>query len=769
MSAPDPDGRLSPGAPADAAPSDEEPDQPRAPDQPGPGRPHAAAADKETNQSAAPGQAKPDTATGVDAERTRIATPAAGAPDDDRTRISTPPSPHPSLPGRTAAEDRTRILIPEAATPEDAPVVAPGTLINNNYRIREQISAGGMGEVYLAENVFTGDPVAVKIALPELARDEAIVALFRREARILGQLSDDAIVRYHNFVLDQGLGRYCLIMEYIDGIALWDRVQTSGPMPAAAAARMMRRLAAGLAKAHARGVTHRDLSPDNVMLRGDDVDHAVLIDFGIARSAEMGDGLQGRFAGKFKYVAPEQLGHHGGEIGPAADIYGMALMLAAVLRGAPLEMGSTTAEAAAVRTRIPDLSSIPPDLFPLLQHMLEPAPAARPASMDAVVAMLDDPTRIPARYRLPLWVDQEAPAATPDQPGTHSGTTGIVDSSDSPFGPVTAPQVIPEPGAAPRVRWPLFAGLAAGVAALAAAGAFFALRPAPAPPEDPGTVTQQGAGNDLAANLDRVLGPRDPATRDGWLAAQTVPACTHVFRVASGVDAGRIGVLADGARDLRNLRGAYDKAFSASPALADQRVLAVQCPAVDFVRALAGRTAAPPVLSLDSQKLVGDGTVVGRLTDTGGRATWLFLVSSEGQVHDLSPRLQTAADGSQTFSFNMALKPGSGATPQMIVAVVADQPLTAPATAPAGAEAATLLPAVLDEIAAGNGKVAVDQAYLQMLPAPPSVAPPAVPPAAPAGVPSSTPPVAPPATPADVPADTGPNPPRTPDPAPLPQ
>ena len=145
---------------------------------------------------------------------------------------------------------------------------------------------------------------------------------------------DSAIVRYHNFVLDQGLGRYCLIMEYIDGRTLWDEVDSNGPIPADAALHLIRRLSHGLAKAHARGVTHRDLSPDNVMLRGNRIRDAVLIDFGIARAVDFGEGtLAGRFAGKFKYVSPEQLGHYGGEIGPAADIYGMALMMAAVLRG----------------------------------------------------------------------------------------------------------------------------------------------------------------------------------------------------------------------------------------------------------------------------------------------------------------------------------------------------------------------------------------------------------------------------------------------------
>ncbi|MDN3713702.1 protein kinase [Paracoccus cavernae] len=109
-----------------------------------------------------------------------------------------------------------------------------------------------MGEVYRAENLFTGDPVAVKIILPNLARDESIIDLFRREARILVQMRNDAIVRYHNFVRDRGLNRYCLIMEFVDGQHLWNYVHERGTLDVDQALVLMRRLANGLAEAHAQ-------------------------------------------------------------------------------------------------------------------------------------------------------------------------------------------------------------------------------------------------------------------------------------------------------------------------------------------------------------------------------------------------------------------------------------------------------------------------------------------------------------------------------------
>ncbi|MBC9246829.1 serine/threonine protein kinase [Paracoccus sp. 11-3] len=348
-------------------------------------------------------------------------------------------------------------VVSEQPNAASAPVrlVEPGTLINNNYRIIELISAGGMGEVYRAANVFTGDFVAVKVILGNLANDETVLNMFRREARVLVQLRHDAIVRYHNFVLDGGLQRYCLIMEYVEGRHLGTRVKNYGPLPDQAILALIRRLASGLARAHASGVTHRDLSPDNVILRDDRVEEAVLIDFGIARSTELGDGLAGRFAGKFKYIAPEQLGHWDGVIGPQTDVYGLGLLAAMVARGTPLDMGDSVVSASAARQTIPSLDGLSHRLFPLLQHMLEPDPAKRPTDMNAVLQILDDPQQLPAQYRLPLWssgsatdLQGDAGASGLDTRGSGGRQTGSLTSNDlseltsshSPFGALSGPE-----------------------------------------------------------------------------------------------------------------------------------------------------------------------------------------------------------------------------------------------------------------------------------------------------------------------------------------
>ncbi|MDF3605061.1 protein kinase [Paracoccus sp. DMF-8] len=293
------------------------------------------------------------------------------------------------------------------------------------------------------------------------------------------------------------------------GRHLWDHIQNVAPLDADQALVLLRRLARGLAQAHARGVTHRDLSPDNVILRDNRVDEAVLIDFGIARSTELGDGLNGRFAGKFKYIAPEQLGHAGGEIGPPADVYGLALMIAAAMRGRPLDMGASIVEASEARRRIPDLSGISYRVYPLLQHMLEPDPRARPHDMDALLRILDDPNHLPARYRLPLW-NMDHPT---DADGTARGDgTGIsltpndltpaeaLTDPASPFGASFAPPAADadQPTQPRNSRMRLYAGAALAALAVGGWAMFGQQTETPGPPR-----RSPGHGDGSAAGFPR--------------------------------------------------------------------------------------------------------------------------------------------------------------------------------------------------------------------------------------------------------------------------
>ena len=324
------------------------------------------------------------------------------------------------------SDDRTHIVSRPSA-------VEVGTELNETYRIDALIAAGGMGEVFKGHNIQTGDPVAIKVVLPEFARDGMIFDLFRKEARVLNHLSHDAIVRYYVFSLDRVLGRPYLAMEFVDGPSLAAHMKTA-PLPPADFFGLLRRLADGLHKAHEAGVIHRDISPDNVILPNGLVENAKIIDFGIARSASVGGAtlLGGSFAGKYSYVSPEQLGLFSGEVTPKSDIYSLGLTMAAALRGRPLDMSGSQVDVIEKRRSVPDLAAagIPKQLQPILSAMLQPDPANRPASMAEVRDRVDEEKAKagqkdakPARFRQAQVGQGKVPAtgnaSTPaPQPGT---------------------------------------------------------------------------------------------------------------------------------------------------------------------------------------------------------------------------------------------------------------------------------------------------------------------------------------------------------------
>ncbi|WP_413989670.1 protein kinase domain-containing protein [Labrys okinawensis] len=307
-------------------------------------------------------------------------------------------------------DDRTRIAMRGSA-------VSIGTELNQTYRIDSLLGVGGMGEVFKGHNIQTGDPVAIKIVLPEFAQDETILGLFRKEARILNHLYHDAIVRYYVFSIDPAISRPYLAMEFVDGPSLAAHVKNA-PLPASEFMPLLRRLADGLHRAHAAGVIHRDMSPDNVILPGGLVQNAKIIDFGIARSANVGGEtlLGGSFAGKYNFVSPEQLGLYGGEVTPKSDIYSLALVMAAAMRGRPLEMSGTQVDIIEKRRTVPDLSGIPKQFHPVLSAMLTPEPAKRPADMAAIRDWPDDQPSSKSKAEKPKAAVSNAAQAKPPKP-----------------------------------------------------------------------------------------------------------------------------------------------------------------------------------------------------------------------------------------------------------------------------------------------------------------------------------------------------------------
>ena len=285
---------------------------------------------------------------------------------------------------------------PGGAQPRSETSLHPGSLLSHTYEIVKLVGRGGMGEVYRARHRHLGSEHAIKIILPDLASDERVVDLFKREAKVLRGLRHEAVVSYDGLFSDEH-GRVYLAMEFVDGPSLKDVLKTGALEPSDV--RMLRdRLAAGLAAAHDTGVVHRDLSPDNVILPDSRLDLAKIIDFGIAKrmDPEKSTIIGSQFAGKYSYASPEQFGMYGGDVGPKSDIYSLGLVLAAAASGKALPMGTSTIEVVEARRRVPDLTALPAELRREIAPMLAPDPKDRPASMHDVVGLGRKPRAGPA-------------------------------------------------------------------------------------------------------------------------------------------------------------------------------------------------------------------------------------------------------------------------------------------------------------------------------------------------------------------------------------
>lgn len=590
-------------------------------------------------------------------------------------------------------DERTRYASVQEGLVSTAPgPVGIGTLINNNYLITNVLKSGGMGAVYRGIEIGTGDPVAIKAVLPQLAEDEKAAQLFRREARMLRQLADDAIVRYYNYVHDLTLDRYFLIMEFIEGQTLSEYLERHGPVAPGPARTLMARLAQGLAKAHQQGVVHRDLSPDNVMLVNGSMEQGRLIDFGIAQSQIVTDGtMHGQFAGKFKYVAPEQLGHFDGVISPATDIYGLALLIAAATIGTHLDMGDSIVAAVEARQSVPDLSAVPAELRPLLSMMLEPDPAARPLSMTEVLRLMNNPH---------LIVDGNEFAPSAAVP-----ITSHVFHSEMAAGIGT--------GIAHKRRWGSGIVAAALWAFLALVGGGLAVERYRGIWGGDNTVEQE------AQSVVSGIPNPDISTRDGFLSASITGDCAYAARINSGPNAGLIEAFSVADVAFDGLPAAYEKKFGTPPEVLLRQVSPEQCAALNLVRRLQGRGRPTVEMSLSTDSIQSGEAVDARIITAGDQAVWTVLISPTGAVYNLTDRLSAPVGGHRSLTVGLTLAPDAMATPQLLLSVATQRPLTRAAVMLDGVQAAELLPSILEEVAARGGAATASLSYVLLTPADP--------------------------------------------------
>jgi serine/threonine-protein kinase len=263
----------------------------------------------------------------------------------------------------------------------------PGRLLAGRYRIIALLGRGGMGEVYRADDLTLGQPVALKFLPEEAGQDEALLERFRNEVRLSRRVSHPNVCRVYD--VGEVDGHTFFTMEYVDGEDLASLLRRIGRLPADKALEIARQLCAGLAAAHAKGVLHRDLKPANIMLDGRG--QVVVTDFGLAGLVDQIPGSDVR-SGTPAYMAPEQL--EGKEVNVKTDIYSLGLVLYEIFTGKRAFNVESLPDL--VRARSESAPSKPStlvkDLDPAVErvilHCLETDPANRLSSVLSVAAAL---------------------------------------------------------------------------------------------------------------------------------------------------------------------------------------------------------------------------------------------------------------------------------------------------------------------------------------------------------------------------------------------
>jgi eukaryotic-like serine/threonine-protein kinase len=253
-------------------------------------------------------------------------------------------------------------------------VTGSGLIIDDRYRLDEQVAAGGVGQVWQATDLLLERPVAVKVLRPEYADHPDTVERFRKEARHAGALSHPRVAQVYDFGHAGSKGSPYLVMEYVDGPSLADLLLDS-PLDPVFALDVIAQAADGLSAAHLAGLVHRDVKPGNILIGQEG--RVKLTDFGIAHAVGQAPVTDPALVmGTSQYLAPERIA--GGPGTPASDLYSLGIVLHECLTGMPPYDG-TPAEVMASHLYLP----------------LPPLPAAVPPELDALVAQLTakDPAR----------------------------------------------------------------------------------------------------------------------------------------------------------------------------------------------------------------------------------------------------------------------------------------------------------------------------------------------------------------------------------------
>jgi hypothetical protein len=280
-------------------------------------------------------------------------------------------------------------------------------LIAGRYELLGRLGTGGAATVYQARDVRLDRIVAVKVLHEQLAGDPDFLARFQREARVAASLNHPNLIDVYDYGAE-GNTAY-IAMPFVGGGNLKERIQARGRLPPTEAIDIARQVLSALAAAHSRGLVHRDVKPQNVLLTDDGI--VKLADFGIVHVPAQAElTMEGTTIGTAAYIAPEQA--TGGTVGPAADLYGVGLLLYEMLVGQPPFVGGSPMEVAYRQVNeqpVPPrqiVATVPPQLDAVVMRALEKDPARRFPSAEAMLDALNTPVIPNADLTAPMTTVQ---------------------------------------------------------------------------------------------------------------------------------------------------------------------------------------------------------------------------------------------------------------------------------------------------------------------------------------------------------------------------
>jgi eukaryotic-like serine/threonine-protein kinase len=289
------------------------------------------------------------------------------------------------------------------AAPESTEATISTRTAYGRFRIDGTLGRGGMAVVYLAHDTELGRPVAVKVLADHGMEDHSFRARFAREARIAAGLTHPNVVQV--FDVGEEAGRPFIVMEYVEGETLGDELRRERRLPPERVIDVARQCCAGLACAHAAGLVHRDIKPQNLLVTADGA--VKIADFGVAHALDQTRlTLTGSIVGTARYLAPEQTVST--RVTGAADVYALGVVMYELLTGRPPHAGDSLPELVLAKRREsakPPRAlrpEIPAQLDAAVVSCLAAAPERRPTAAGLAEALTDEPTVVRSEPRRPV-------------------------------------------------------------------------------------------------------------------------------------------------------------------------------------------------------------------------------------------------------------------------------------------------------------------------------------------------------------------------------